>query len=533
MKKRMLAMVLAVALLLCGCLPGDLSGYPPELLQAMGIYNSELEYTRPDMERFQQVLADACALAEESLDVKEIIQGVYDFYDVYDEFATAYALSNIYYCGDLTDIYWEQEYNYCSESLAQVDAGLETLYYALAKSPMLKKLEDDAYFGEGFFDAYQGESLYDDAFVALLEQEAALVSDYYALTEEMLDSVTVLESYQAPATELLIRLVKLRREIAAYAGYDSYVDFAYEFQYAREYSPEEAAAYLRQVGVSLQDVYSGFTQEQIWALVDDYCPEEETLNYVKKTAKAMGGSVWKAYELLEKNRLSDTAYGANKMDGAFEVFLPSYGVPYIFMSPYLDQTDKLTLTHEFGHFCNDFVCRGSSAGMDVAEVQSQGMEYLSLCYGDAGEELTAYKLVDGLTVYMHQSVYALFEQQLYGLPEEGLTMENIEKLYRQTGESFGLPDWSWDSRDYILLSHIYMEPLYLVSYVVSNDLALQIYQAELADAGTGLAMYEKCLESQESRVLTFARDIGLESPFAEHRLEAVEQTFREALKKIM
>lgn len=530
---RLAALTVALALLLCGCMPVDIQG----LLGLGGFGAEDLEYTRPDMSHFQAVLDNSCALARESKSVEEVIEGVYAFYDVYDDFSTNYCLANIRYCADLTDIYWEQEYNYCSEQIATADAGLEELYYALAESPILEELEGEEYFGEGFFDAYQGESIYDETFIALLEQEAALMNQYYALSEEAGSAEYYSEDYfvrfQEPMTELLIELVKLRQQIAEYAGYGSYVDFAYDFYHYRDYTAAEAEAYLEQVGVVLADVYRQVNENDLWSLAEEYCPETDTFGYVKTAAKNMGGSIWEAFRMLENSRLYDIAYGENKMDGAFEVFLTSYYVPFIFMSPYLDQSDKLTLVHEFGHFCADYVCFGSYAGMDVAEVHSQAMEYLSLCYVEEDADLTAYKMVDSLGVYVEQSAYALFEQRLYSLKPEELTVENVHALYEQIGTDFGFTGWNWDSRDYIMLTHIYTDPMYLVSYVVSNDLALQIYQLELAEKGAGLGVYEQSLESEESYLLYFAETIGLESPFADGRLEAVRKTFQDALNRIM
>lgn len=536
---RVAAVAALLAVLFSGCMAVDFSDYPQDLLAAMGridVDSDDLEYERPDMDHFQQVLEESCALARESDNVRKVINAVYEFYDVYDAFSTAYALANIRYCCDLTDLYWQEEYAFCAENTAVVDAGLEELYYALAESPCLEELETEQYFGTGFFDAYQGESVYDESFISMLEQEATLMNRYYTLSEEAGQTEYYSEDYfsrfQEPMTQLLIELVTLRQQIAAYVGYDSYVDFAYDFYHYRDYTAAEAEAYLEQVGAALKDVYRQVNENDLWALAEGYCSESDTFSYVKTAAKNMGGSVWEAFQLLEDSRLYDIGYSANKMDGAFEVYLTSYSVPYIFASPYLDQSDKLTFVHEFGHFCADYVCYGSYAGMDVAEVHSQAMEYLSLCYGAADESLMGYKMVDSLGVYMEQSAYALFEQRLYSLTPEELTAENIHALYRQIGTDFGFTGWNWDDRDYIMLTHIYTDPMYLVSYVVSNDLALQIYQAELVEEGAGLALYEKSLESEESYLLYFAETIGLESPFAEGRLEAVAKTFQEALNKI-
>mgnify|MGYP002510720388 CR=1 FL=1 len=44
--------------------------------------------------------------------------------------------------------------------------------------------------------------------------------------------------------------VQLRQEMAAYLGYGSYPEFAYDFYYYRDYTPQQAQAYFETVGLS-------------------------------------------------------------------------------------------------------------------------------------------------------------------------------------------------------------------------------------------------------------------------------------------
>ena len=532
-KWQLAALVLSAALLLSGC--GE---YLRSLASRYSFYEmtpySQMEYSRPDMAQLEQLLDDCCQAAEEGTDIDRVMECIYAYYEAYDWFYTSYFLADIRYCGDLTDIYWEEEYNFCLENTAAVDAGLEELYRALAASPLRQALEGENYFGAGFFDAYEGESLWDETFLALMEQEAQLESEYYALAEEALESEYYSEEYftrhGSRMAELFVDIIGLRQQIAAYAGFDSYPEFAYEMYHYRDYTPAQAEAYLQVAGQELSGLYRQTNTSALWELSDGYCSEQDTFQYVRQATAQMGGVVEEAFSQLEQAGLYDIAYGENKYDSSFEVYLWSYYAPFVFMNPYLDQTDKLTFAHEFGHFANDYVCWGSGAGTDVAEVHSQAMEYLSLCYTEGAEDLEAYKLADSLCVYVEQAAYALFEHQVYGLTGEALTVENVQALYERIGIEFGLDSWDgWDSRDYVAITHLYTEPMYMVSYVVSNDLAMQIYQQEKASAGAGLTTYERCLESQDTYLLDFAENYGLESPFADGRLGAVKATFEKEL----
>ena len=94
---------------------------------------------------------------------------------------------------------------------------------------------------------------------------------------------------------------------------------------------------------------------------------------------------------------------------------------------------------------------------------------------------------------------------------------------------FGFESVGYDKREFITIGHFYTNPLYIDSYVVSNDAAMQIYQLELEEAGAGLAKYEKYLDTQEVWFLSFLDTAGLESPFEPGRLQSVGDLFRQDL----
>ena len=532
-KIRLTALLLALVLLLTGCGMVDFTGYFTALKSMMGGGNAvityeSMEYSRPDMTELQQALDAACAAAAEGESVEAVVDAIYEFYDVYDWFYTNYSLADIHYCADLTDIYWEKEYNYCVENSSTVDAALEALYYALAQSPCREELESAAYFGPGFFDSYEGENLWGEEFTAMMEQESALQSQYYTLAAQALEYESGTEAYyDACADEmaqLLVDLIALRQEIAAYWGYTDYVQFAGDFYYYRDYTPSEMAAYLSDIQQELVDIYCRISSDD-WESAYKYSSERQTLSFVRQAAKNMGGTIWEAFELLEAGGLYDIAYGENKYDSSFEVYLTSYWEPFIFMNSTMSRYDCLTLAHEFGHFCHDYVCYGTYASVDVTEVFSQGMEYLSLCYGEATEDLARVKLADSLCTYVEQAAFAAFEQKMYALTGDDLSVEGLYQLYDEVAQAYGFAHVGYDAREFVAITHFYANPLYVISYVVSNDAAMQLYQLEQETPGAGLQRMEENLNSEESYFLVFVETAGLESPFAEGRIGEVRKTF--------
>jgi oligoendopeptidase F len=524
--KKLIPILLVLCLTLSGCFLQDNPARPLPADRATQFQH--MKYIRPDMDALEDSMRHAVDLADEEADPDDIMEAIYAFYDDYDDFCTQHALADIHYCMDLTDTYWEAEYNFCSQASNTADALLDELYYALADTPSREALEDDDYFGDDFFDDYDGESMWDEEFSALMEQESALISEYYTLSQRQLEASNA-DKYYAVGEEmeqLYTELVLLRRQISDYVGYDSYLDFAYDYYYTRDYTPAQAESYLADIQQELVPLYR--TTED-WYPGSDFCREAQTFDYVKSAAEAMGGMIAESFELLESAGLYDIAPGANKYGSSFETYLYSYECPFVFVNPEQTQWDKLSFAHEFGHFANDYMCKGSTASIDVAEIFSQGMEYLSLTVSEDAEALTKMKMLDSLCIYVEQSAYAAFEHRVYTMPIEEVTAENIRKVFVEVATSYGFDAWNFDSRDYVTITHFFTNPLYTISYVVSNDAAFQLYQMEQEKPGTGLKLYKNNLNCGDIPFLTFIEEAGLTSPFTPGRAASIRQTMEEIL----
>lgn len=523
--KRIFALLLVMALLLSGC--GLLPQPGPE-----SVAFEDMEYTRPDMTRLDQVQQAVQEALDTEKPVKKLMDKVYDFYTFYYDFYTAYTLSNIHYSTDMTDLYWKEEYEFCLDASTQVDAALDELLYALADCPLVDQLEADDFFGPDFFDDYQGDSLWDEQFTELMNQEAELQGQYYDLSAQAMESSDYNEYYEVYGTqmvELYVKLIKLRHQIADYAGYGSYPEFAYDFYFQRDYTPDQAAGLLKDIQANLCELYVQTAYSDVWEDASAYSTEKETFHYVANCAKAMGGTVAEAFEFMDDMGLYNITYSDKKYPASFTTYILNYDEPYVFVDSMLSVRDQLTFTHEFGHFCNNYASYGSNVGIDVAEIFSQGLEYLSLCYAKDGDELIPMKMADGLCVYVEQAAYAEFENRVYALDDSEVTAENLRKTFSETLADFGLDVWEIDDRGFVDVSHFFTNPLYVISYVVSNDAALQLYQMEQERKGSGLNLYQKQLSTQEEDFLAFLESAGLESPFTPGRMEAVRATLAEAL----
>ena len=519
--KRLLALLLCCALVLCGCDRGATN--------ALGFHGvvefADMQYVRPDMDQAADAAQAAIDAAEENRSAEDILEAVWAYYDVYDSFLTNYDLAYIHYHADLNDIYWQKEQAYCAENMAVLDLHLEDIYCAIAQCEARQELEEE-YFGQGWFDAYTDGGFYDEELVSLLEQEQELVAEYYDLVSQSeMDETQWLDAHALSATRILVDLIGVRQSIAERAGYDSYPDFAWDHYYYRDYTPAQAERYLLEIREQLVPVYRKMNQTDVWEAGAQLCKEQKVFDYVKTTAKEMGGKVWDAFRLLEQAELYDISTSWKKSGLSFELYLTNYYEPYVFVSGTGTRYDCLSFAHEFGHFANDYASGGTIAGVDVMEVFSQGMEYLSLCYGGADQDFVHMKLADSLSVYVEQAAYADFERQMYGLTGSELTEKNLLDLYQQIGLAYGFNSLDWDPRDMVTVPHFYSNPMYVISYVVSNDAAMQLYQMELETPGAGKTCFEENLTTEEAGFMAFLDAAGLESPF--DRVDEVQKLMAE------
>lgn len=530
-KTRLIVLLAVLCLLLSGCeIP-----VPASIKQMFSgnirVKFSEMEYSRPDIDALEQALENAMVCAQGD-DFSALEDALIDYSNRIRSFSTNYALATIYYYTDMTDIYWTDEYNACLEMTTQADAGLDSLMYALADSPFREQLETEEYYGEGYFDDYEGESIWDETFSGLMEEESDILSEYYALAAQgnTLTQEQYYGDYATEMCEIYVRLVAQRQKIAAYAGYDSYPEFAYDFTYAREYTPKQVEEYLQQVRTELVPLYCDIMTNGLSDVYLIYRTQAQTFSYVEKMADAMGGIVWEAFEQMQSCELYDISYSENKYDASFEIYLSSYAQPYVFLNPEGTDRDDLTFAHEFGHFCNDYASWGSEANVDVAETFSQGMEYLSLFYAEDTEMLEKIKMVDSLCIYVEQSAFADFEHRVYALDAEELTTDRVFSLYEQINADYGFDLYGATGRDFISVVHFFMSPCYVFSYVVSNDVAMQYYQMEVQQAGSGLEMYTAELSTEAISLEELIEEANLESPFAQGRVQSVRETFERILK---
>lgn len=597
MKRKLLclsAIILCISLLMTGCTwvirpskperpEASLSSEPTEKTEPIvlpddfdpsdypdAVAFSDIEYSRPDVEALISQINDVTEHIKAGVYFGQILDELYEFESYYNEFSTMDSVAYIRYCEDLGDTFYKGEYDYLENQSPLIQQALELLYEAAAECESKAELETE-YFGEGFLDFYLTHDIYtNDEFVALAQKEAKLQTDYMQLQENqtvtfdgeecLLDDLVeeyaedyltlyntiypaYFEKYNAAMGEIFVELVQTRQAMAKAVGYDSYADFAYEYTYARDYTPQMAREYFNEICDELAPLYMSF--QDSGALNVDY--EDMDFDTVVDTLKralyridsaAEGASFYEFFSFMDHFELWDATESSAKMSGSYETYLPSYAEPFVYISPTGTESDFLTLAHEFGHFSDAMTNDNLDDSLDKCEIFSQAMEAIALNYSDidreTAERLKALKLIDMLEVFVYQGMYADFEDRVYQLEPETLTVDIINQTYADVVRDYGMYyyglDW-YNEQVWIDINHFFIAPYYIISYCTSADAALQIFVLEDEKKGDGLDKYMEMIGlAGELEFLELLEQTEMTSPFSDDRIEYLADYFRSNLK---
>lgn len=531
----------------------------PEEAELEPVAFEDMEYTRPDAAALCKALGELEKLVKDGGSFDEVGAAFEAAYSDYSLFNTMDSLSYIRHTIDLNDEYYETENNWCEEQSPLIEQALEKCYIAMGQSDLRDRLEEE-YFTEDFFDFYDENQIYsNDRVVKLMQKDNDLQAQYMALQsdqtiewngeevlyedivgDESLDYDSYLMAYQLyynkynpQVGEIFAEMIRTRNEIARELGYDTFADFAYSYYYNRDYTPEEAEDYLSDIAAELAPMYF---YAVYGAQSTTPCSTDEVLDLFEKTVYRFGGEFATSYEFMQAYDLMDITDSSSKMPGSYVTYLSSYQMPFLYVSPTGELDDLLTCCHEFGHFVDGFVnCNGTSS-IDCNEIFSQGLEFLSLSRAelddDEREALTLSKVADSLLTFVSQAAYAEFELRAYALPDDQLNTEGLNALFLECMEEFGQSYTGMEdiiAPGWIDIQHFLIAPYYVISYCVSNDAALQIFQLE-EENGTGLETYRALMStSSGNTILALLEENGMESPFEPGRVEELADFFEDYL----
>lgn len=507
---------------------------------------SQMAYQRPELGEIFDLIDGVEEYSDEA-DYERLTSMLDEVYSAYWTFDTMYNLANLKSSIDTTDEFYYGECLYFAENYPILSQKIDEMLYVLAESPLAGQL-DESYYEADYLAGYTGESDYSDELVELYQKESDLVYQYQALISD--PEITVdgervglydylnsayyydeyygaleqyYNEYNGPAAELYIELVRTRKAIAEKLGFDSYIDYAYA-GFSRDYSPDGVKDYIHEVCLGAVPLYKRLTESGKMDLsyYPGYLAESDNLAALKDSCAKMGGDVQAIFEYMDTYGLYDIKASELKLNNSFQTYLEDWSAPFIMLYSQNTKGDYTAFAHEFGHFIDAYVNYNTNITIDASEACSQAMEYLAAIY--APEELMDVlyaKMLDTVELYAVQGAYNAFEEAVYALPDSELTEDNINSIAHETFVEYGAASEylsDYEGKAWIDVNHFFSSPFYIVSYIVSNDTAYQIYMLELESPGAGVRAFMKLADRDWGKsYLENVDAIGLDASLSKER----------------
>jgi hypothetical protein len=305
----------------------------------------------------------------------------------------------------LTEQYQYAYVFYCvKQSSENVDAFLAVDEFRtdmITKFYSIYGLVYDTALREYFYDKNEG-GWTDEDIEAALEMSKSHGDPAYANINKRLSEIEVeVQSLSSSSTEIPVlyeEFVGLKTQLAALAGYDNYLDYAYASEYGRDYTPDEAVAMRTYVKTHLVDVFKAVQNGNLAAKSPELGSEAAIYLAALKSHSvfdtAISTNLIKDYFKVMNSTASDKEidfyYHANELfkngnyfqgsyKGAYSYWIPAQQATILYFGP-TSYSASFTFVHEFGHYYNNIYNPNASISLDLDEVHSQGNEMMFLSY---------------------------------------------------------------------------------------------------------------------------------------------------------
>lgn len=309
-------------------------------------------------------------------------------------------------------------------------------------------------------------------------------------------------------------------------------EYLYDF-YRRDYDAEEVSAMYETIVENLVPLYQNCYDAMLFDSSieklesEDLVIDENPFQTVHQYAQNISPSVKESADKLWNESLYLLGSGEDSYEGGYTVGFPTSQTAKIYLYIENDYYDLMSAIHEFGHFHSDWrdqtplYCQKNC--IDVAEIQSQGMQllftqYYDEMYGENADLIWNVTIMDMLDSVI--SGFAIGEFEYRVMKDYGsLTAEQVADMFAEISEECDL------DRELYEISHLYQEPGYYISYGVSALAALQIYAKMQESTEEAYAMYDRIssvsTQSGECTLCKTLEECGFSDIFEEQTIENV------------
>ena len=539
---------------------------------------SELPYRRPNLEEIEGRAAALLERIGSAASAQEQIDAYLAYEELERETNTACTLASIRHTIDTRDPFYDKENDYVDEIAPALQELDRRISLALLRSPFRRELEEKLG-GLLFVNLDISARTMKPEIMDLMQEENRLRSEYQKLCacavvdfdgrrlplpqlgpfKESTSRDVRRRAFAAEGAwydghreeldELYGKLVKNRTGQGRAMGYENFIPLAYDRLSRNCWGPEDAAAFRDQIAREMVPIVSRVKADQARRLgVDRLTLYDNGLLFPDGNARpqgtaeqilASGREMYRALspqtadfiDFLYDGQLLDVLSREGKAPGGYCTELPAYKAPFIFSNFVGTSGDVDVLTHEAGHAfaayraarmdCLDAL---KSPTIEACECHSMSMEFLTapwheLFFGPLTGKYERGHCEDALSFLPYGCMVDEFQQRVYEQPaltpdERNRLWLDLEKKYRPWMDFDGLPFYSrgagWQRQ-----LHIYQEPFYYLDYCMAQMVALQFWQASLADREDAWRRYLRFVDEAGTRTFReLVEDAGLLVPYA-------------------
>lgn len=484
-------------------------------------HDCDLEYTltQEDVDQFYTLLAEceALSLAGEDMDA---IDASIEALDASFEFMNAQcSIAMILHYGHTKDEALEKQYLDCVDiCTAASDAYMQMIRRIYLSDSPAKDSLFEGWTEKDFADLMA----YDEQIAQLQSRNAEIGVEYRA------------EKDDAVKMQLYIEMVQNNNTIARFYGYDNYYEYAYREVYDRDYDAEaveqlrnHASRYvIESYTTALNNFYTYYNKlnndkksDLIDFLYEDFQQQGKDYVgiYLHEAPENLNASMW---DMLLNNSYFPSGKDSNS--GAFTTTIGDRS--YCYFSK--DYTNCNTIIHEGGHYYASLYTDLNAIPLDLAEVHSQGNEWLFNYFVQDHMRASQYKALINYRLYEAMSMVLIclmvdeFEQIVYSTDLTGYTSEDMDAIMDEVALRY-FPLGNVESNLADMNSYWRMvvvdQPVYYISYAVSAIASVSLYTEAVEDFDNAMAIYVKLCEEVdvEAGFLGNIRAAGLYTPFDE------------------
>lgn len=335
--------------------------------------------------------------------------------------------------------------------------------------------------------------------------------------------------------QVWIRLMDVRRQLVANAGYADYRAYRWQQLLRLDYTPADCIQFqqaIEQVVVpATTRLYERYRQHRglerlrPWDLENDLLPLHfpslppygalgELPEKIEAIFYRLDSRLGDYFHTMRVEKMLDLDNRKGKAPGAYCTSYNAVRRPFLFMNAIGLASDVRTLLHEAGHAFHNFeryrlpFAQQRLSGMEFNEVASMAMEllaapYLSMDQGgfypdDQARRFRLIHLEQMLTFWPYMAVVDAFQHWVYTHHVQASDPVNCDAHWLELWQRF-MPGVDWGSLEAEAMTgwhrkqHIFRYPFYYVEYGLAQLGAVQVWRNALSDPQCSLERYRHAL----------------------------------------